>query len=116
MITREQLEEMFAAIRSKAAWNPEDRCVWGYFFADKERLKLENAGTVMKALGYRVVAILEPEEEDDATRDVRFLHVEREEKHTVETLHQRNLELYRLADELGLESYDGMDVGPPRLS
>lgn len=39
---------------------------------------------------------------------------EREEHHTVDTLDRRNAELYLLADELGLESYDGMDVGPRR--
>jgi hypothetical protein len=37
---------------------------------------------------------------------------EKVEKHTVDTLHARNQEFYKFAEEHQLESYDGMDVGP----
>ena len=37
---------------------------------------------------------------------------EPEELHNVESLDARDQELYRFAEEFGLESYDGMDVGP----
>ena len=47
---------------------------------------------------------------DDGNTNV--LHVERVETHSPESLFARNEELYGLADRLGLESYDGMDVGP----
>jgi hypothetical protein len=43
------------------------------------------------------------------------LHVRRVEMHSVESLLARNEELYRLAEELGIDSYDGMDVGPIEL-
>jgi hypothetical protein len=33
------------------------------------------------------------------------------EKHSPETLYDRNAEFYKLAEKFGLESYDGMDVG-----
>lgn len=113
MITREQVEELFDAVREGATWSPDDVCLWGYFFTDRDRAKLASAGRVLEGLGYRVVGILEPEE-DDEDPDRFFLHVEREERHTVDTLDRRNAELYLMADELGLESYDGMDVGPRR--
>ena len=32
--------------------------------------------------------------------------------HSVDSLDERNRLLYRFADEYGLDSYDGMDVGP----
>jgi hypothetical protein len=34
------------------------------------------------------------------------------ERHTPETLDERNQEFYRLASRFNLDSYDGMDVGP----
>jgi hypothetical protein len=40
------------------------------------------------------------------------LHVERIEAHSPQTLLARNEMLYDLANQLELNSYDGMDVGP----
>ena len=40
------------------------------------------------------------------------LHMERVEKHTVDSLDRRNGELDAFAVKHGLQSYDGMDVGP----
>jgi len=113
MITRDQVEELFDAVRKGATWSPDEICLWGYFFTDADRDKLTRAGRLLAGLGYRMVEILEPGD-DDEDRGLFFLHVEREEHHTVDTLDRRNAELYLLADELGLESYDGMDVGPRR--
>jgi hypothetical protein len=115
MITQEQVRELFDAVRAQAAFDIDAVCLWGYFFVDRDPKKLKAAGTVLGGLGYRVVELLEPSPEDEDP-GLYFLHVEREERHTVETLHLRNLELYGIADELGLESYDGMDVGPARPS
>jgi hypothetical protein len=41
-----------------------------------------------------------------------WLYVEKEEVHTPQSLDKRNDEFSLLADKLGLDSYDGMDVGP----
>lgn len=113
MITRDQVEALFEAVRKEAPWSPDEICLWGYFFTDRDREKLARAGRVLEGLGYRMVGIFEPEEEDE-DQDRFFLHVEREERHTVDTLDRRNTELYLLADELGLESYDGVDIEPRR--
>jgi len=61
----------------------------------------------LTASGYRLVRIYPTDD-----RSTCVLHVERIEKHTPQTLHARNGEFEKLAAELGLESYDGMDVGP----
>ena len=110
MITRDDLQEMFDSARARAKWNVDDVCLWGYFFTDHDRKKLSAAVPVLENMGYRVVGFLEPTPDDD-DQSLIFLHVEKEELHTVESLDARNQELYRFADEFGLESYDGMDVG-----
>jgi len=110
-IDRSVLEEMFANIRANTTWPIDGDMLWGYFFTDKDEAKLERAGRELETRGYRYVGILRPEagDDDDGTF---YLHVERVETHTVDTLHQRNMEFYALAETLGVETYDGMDVGP----
>lgn len=110
-IDRSALEEMFARIRANTTWPIDGDMLWGYFFTDKDEAKLESAGRELEARGYRYVGILRPDAEDEDL-DTLYLHVKRVETHTVETLHQRNMELYELAELLGIETYDGMDVGP----
>jgi hypothetical protein len=113
-IEKSVLEEMFAEIRASTSWPIDGDMLWGFFFTDTDRAKLERAGQDLERLGYRTVGILAPSADDD-DRETLYLHVERIETHTVETLHQRNTELYELAPTLGLSAYDGMDVGlvPP---
>ena len=113
-IDRSELEELFANVREKTTWPIDGDMVWGYFFADTDRDKLERCARELEALGYRVVGVFSPDPDDD-DQETMFLHVERVETHTVETLHRRNMELYELAEKLGLEAYDGMDVGPVPL-
>jgi len=111
MITRDDLEEMFASARARAKWDIDDVCLWGYFFTDHDRTKLSAAAPVLEGMGYRVVGFLEPTPDDDV-QGLLYLHVEREELHTVASLDAINRELYQFAEEFGLRSYDGMDVGP----
>lgn len=98
---------MFANMRSTSKWDVEGEMLWGYFFTDTDPKKLEHVVEPLTNGGYRFVSIFETED-----KRTHFLHVERVEKHTPQTLHARNAELYKLAEKFGLESYDGMDVGP----
>lgn len=98
---------MFANMRRRSKWDLEGDLLWGYFFTDPDPKKLERTVEPLTQAGYRFGSIYETD-----SKDTYFLHVEKIEKHTPQTLHDRNAELYRLADEYGLESYDGMDVGP----
>jgi len=102
-----QIEAMFANMRAKAPWNVDGPLLWGYFFFDPNREKLEQAATELQTAGYRVVGI----EQVQGKQSLR-LHVERIETHTPASLDTRNQEFYALAARLGLSSYDGMDVGP----
>ena len=110
-ISRAALEEMFDHIRQKTTWNIDGRCLWGFFFTDRDPAKLRKAATALQNQGYRYVGILKPGPQDD-DQTLLFLHVERTESHSVESLLIRNDKLYAFAKKHGLESYDGMDVGP----
>ena len=41
MITREQLVEMFAQTARDTDWDPAKPMLWGYFFTDSDKTKLE---------------------------------------------------------------------------
>jgi Regulator of ribonuclease activity B len=106
-ITLEMLKQMFARMRKEAPFDPADELLWGYFFTNAKKKALRPVAEELVALGYREVALYLTDDES-----TYFLHMERVEKHTPETLHARNLELYALAERHGIDSYDGMDVGP----
>jgi hypothetical protein len=110
MISREQLQQMFDEIAKSAGWDMSQPMLWGYFFTNPEREPLERAAEMLRGDGYRVVDLSEDDDEP-----LFWLHVERVEAHSIDSLFERNATFYRLAEELGLESYDGMDVGlaPP---
>jgi hypothetical protein len=102
-----QLEQMFARIRTTTKWNIDGPMLWGYFFFDPDRKKLEQVANALRGSGYQVVGI-EPTESKTF-----MLHVERIEIHTPTSLHARNVEFHAIATKYSVASYDGMDVGPP---
>ena len=107
MMTLHQMEEMFANMRAKTKWDVDGELLWGYFFTDPDTNKLERVSQRLTTTGYRLVLIYPTDD-----KSTHVLHVERVEKHTPQTLQTRNGEFEKLAAEFGLESYDGMDVGP----
>lgn len=111
MITIDTLEAMFENIRANTKWQIDGPMLWGYFFTDFSLEKLQALVPVLEAQGYRYVDLFIPEL-DEGVDEYFFLHVEREESHTVDSLHERNMRLSALAELHGLASYDGMDVGP----
>ena len=107
-ISREQVEWLFNQARQH--FDVDGTCVWSFFFTDHDSEKLVAAGQDLARQGYRFVGLLPPDPGGD--NQTQFLHVERIEHLTVTSLLTRNEELYAFADEHGLETYDGMDVGP----
>jgi hypothetical protein len=107
MITPQALEEMFGNMRAKTKWNIDGDLLWGYFFFDRRQEKLRLLGQELQKSGYRLVNLYPSDD-----RSTYVLHVEKIEHHTPQTLHARNQEFYRLAEQNGIDSYDGMDVGP----
>lgn len=111
MIELSQLQDMFANITNDAGWDMTQPMLWGYFFTDRKRAKLESAMAVLEQQGFGYVDIFIPQLEK-GQEDYFFLHVTKVDVHTPESLHQQNARLYAFAAEHGLDSYDGMDVGP----
>lgn len=111
MITKEDMVGLFADMKQNAPWDIAKPLLWGYFFANADKARLEAAAAALQAKGYQFVGIYDskPEAGNPA---LWWLHIEKVEKHTVDTLHVRNQEFYKFAEEHQLESYDGMDVGP----
>jgi hypothetical protein len=105
-IAREKLVEMFQNMGTTAGWDLSQDMLWGYFFTDEQAAPLDALRPVLEQRGYRFV---DRYLDDEST--IYFLHVERIETHSVDTLHQRNEELATLAHAHGV-TYDGMDVGP----
>ena len=111
-VTRESVEKMFAQIAESSKWDMSREMLWGYFFTDHQRHPLERAATKLSKSGYRVVDIYMSDKDNPSDPDLWWLHVERIEHHSVESLHLRNKQHTAFAKTLGLKSYDGMDVGP----
>ncbi len=112
MIDRGLIEDMFANMRAAGQWNLDGPLLWGFFFTAKDRGTLENASALLGTDGYRFVDVFVLEKEDPSDPDVWCLHVERVEHLTIDALDRRNRHLCDFAASLGLDSYDGMDVGP----
>ncbi|KAF1706464.1 hypothetical protein CSC71_14325 [Pseudoxanthomonas sangjuensis] len=112
VITKDQLIEMFGNMPRGPGWDTSKQMLWGYFFTGRSKEKLQKAAALLEQQGYRVVDIYLSDKDDPKGRDLWWLHVEKVEIHSPDTLDQRNRQLYRFADEQGLDSYDGMDVGP----
>ena len=105
-ITLTQVEDLFLQMRSQKELKGGGPLLWGYFFTDRDAAKLRPLAKYLESTGYRLVDI----NPTDGT--TFFLHVEKVELHTAASLHERNTSFYGLAERFGIESYDGMDVGP----
>lgn len=108
----EQLEEMFSNIAHQGEWDMRDPMLWGYFFTDTSGEKLNALVSTLNSKGYKYVELYEADV-DPGDEPFYFLHVEKVEVHTPESLYIRNQELYAFANEHQLQSYDGWDVGLP---
>lgn len=110
-VSREKLEQMFANIAQKTKWDMSRDMLWGYFFTHSSRGALDDAALELSRMGYRVVSVYPTDKKKAFGAAVWWLHVERIETHTVDSLDRRNADLAKFATARGLASYDGMDVG-----
>ena len=65
----------------------------------------------LQAEDYEFVDIYPSDKNEPDDVDMWWLHVQRIEVHTVDSLFARNERLTEFAARHGLDSYDGMDVG-----
>ncbi|MYM68697.1 ribonuclease E inhibitor RraB [Pseudoduganella sp. FT55W] len=114
MITLHQLDEFFENTRQmfdtgRCLFRIDDECRWSYFFVDPDREKLLPIADYMKGLGYEFMGTLDPNEDDDDP--VYYLRIDKVQRHSPASLNELNRQLYGIADQFGVHSYDGMDVG-----
>ncbi len=112
VITKDQLVEMFDNMPKGPDWDTSKPLLWGYFFTDSSKETLQHAVPLLEQQGYKFVDIYLSDKDDPKEPDLWWLHVEKVEMHNPDTLDQRNQLLYQFADDHGIDSYDGMDVGP----
>ena len=106
--SKEQIKTIFNKMEKETNWYPEKNdMLWGYFFTDKSKEKLGALATKLQKEGYQLVEIRK-----DEVDDYYWLHLERIEKHSVNSLHVRNKTLDNFAKNNNINSYDGWDVGP----
>ncbi len=111
MITREDIKIFFEDVNNGNEFDTSSKLLWGYFFLDADKKKLKKASKKLVEQGYKYVQIFEAEKENDENVQEYYLHVEKIEYHNVDTLNQRNKELYLFAEQNSIDSYDGFDVG-----
>lgn len=108
----DQLREMFSSIAENTDWNINKPLLWGHFFTHSEPTKLESVIPKLENMGLSFVDLYESDKDDENEPDMFWLHMEEVRVHTPDSLDKKNDELYLFASEEGLDSYDGMDVGP----
>lgn len=111
-ITIEQLDEMFNNIRDEGQWDLSKPLLWGYYFTDADPNKLQSVIPKIESMGYSIVNIFQAKKEVESEADSFYLHVEKVEIHNSKSLDKTNDDFYIFALKNGLDSYDGMDVGP----
>jgi hypothetical protein len=112
MIAREILQQMFDGISEEGQWDMSEPMMWGYFFTHPEKGPLARVVPLLQARDYEFVDLYQGDENNPADADLWWLHVQRVEAHSVDSLFARNEQLREFASDHGLDSYDGMDVGP----
>ncbi len=110
MIDKQKLVEMFEGMRTEAKWDTDSDLLWGYFFTSESISPLEKLADHLSSAGYKLVQI-RPDEEDP----FYWLHMERVETHSPDTLYVHNEQLEEIAVKFGV-TYDGMDAGPVHAS
>ena len=83
MITHEQLVEMFDNMARETSWDLRKPLVWGYFFTHGSRPALEAVVPQLQAQGYRVIALYLEDKDNRKESDLRWLHAEKTEVHTL---------------------------------
>lgn len=102
-IPLEKIEEMFSKMKSSGV-NTNSKMLWGYFFKSKNKDKFEQVANELKAKDFDFVEIYK-------TKDKMYwLHLERKETHSANSLYQLDDELYEIADKYQI-AYDGFEVG-----
>jgi hypothetical protein len=104
---------MFDNIKNNTNWDTTANLRWSYYFSHSDRTLLDKAKKKLVAKGYKFVDLNISEDDNEfAPIGSYYLQIEKIETHTPTSLDKRNDEFFIFANELGLDSYGGMDAGP----
>ena len=106
------LQWLFDSLK-QVGWDMSSPHAWRYSFTHSSKEPLERAGQLLESEGYEFVIIDFIAKPSAYDRDWWRLQVEKVEKHSVRSLDARVLALYRFAEDNGLHSFDGVEVGRP---
>jgi hypothetical protein len=113
--TESQLEgirQIFAEAKTEDNWNLDEPMLYSFYFVDEDADKLEKLGLELEEKDYDFVGVFElGDEETEESTGEYLLHIDKEERHTPESLAARNVEFQKLADEHGIATYDGWEFG-----
>ena len=106
------IREIFEQARTEDGWNLDEPMLYSYYFIGTDADKLDGLGEALEEKDYEFIGVYElgDEETEKATGEF-LLHLDRVEKHTPESLAQRNVEFAKLAEDYGGVSYDGWEFG-----
>lgn len=108
----EGIREIFEEARTEDNWNLEEPMLYTYYWVDKDVDKLEKLGNYLHEQGYEFVDVFQlGDEETNESTGEYLLHIDKFEVHTPESLAARNVEFAKLAEEYGIEVYDGWEFG-----
>lgn len=111
MIAKDSIQQVFDDLDAQGEMDTMGPLLYGYFFTDADSNKLFEVSEELQNLGYKFVDIIEADLEDEDDDKFYYLHIEKVETHTIDSLDLINKEFYKFADKYNLESYDGFDVG-----
>jgi hypothetical protein len=102
-------DELFTRMRDEYKWNVEEPMIWSFFFThDDAQESLQPVADHLQQTGYTFIRYFRT----DGDHPTNFLHVDRIEEHTPASLRTREIQLFNLAEEFAVTSYDGYEVGP----
>ena len=97
--------EAFARVVADTHWSFQNRMHWGFYFTNESKEPLVIAAKTLGLFGYRFVDLSQ-----DQQKERWWLHLDRVEIHTVETISTRDIQLARFGDLAGFSTYVGWDV------
>ncbi|MBO9683895.1 MAG: tetratricopeptide repeat protein, partial [Flavisolibacter sp.] len=100
----EQINSIFDRMEVQGV-DTKQNLLYGYFFFDKDKSKLEKLKNDLVAQSYLFVEL------DKKENGEYMLHVEKVEKHTRQSLREREQNLRVLAAKHNVSSFDGFDIG-----
>ena len=100
------IEELFSKVKKQTSWDLSTDLTWGFFFTSATLPPLESTAAALTNHGYRFIECFQTEDAQ------LWLHVEKDEAHSIASITARNKELEKVA-KLHKCTYDGFNVVGP---